>query len=288
MLHDPARHEALTAAPWRETVARDTIQAIAGDLCARFDPAALWPLHPRESEAGDASVPQPMLYHGAAGVVWSLWQLREQGMAQVELDLATIAASLPAHGRRWIEAHESEVPSYFLGQSGVLLLAWKLERSQAVADELFALVESNLDNKALEALWGSPGTLVAALHMLEALEGTPEAQRWQALFRRGIDLLWERMVPVQHTERPGRDVWIWKQDLYGRVSQYMGAGHGFAGNVFPVIRGARWLDDAVVAAFEARTVDALEACALREDGLLHWEAQFDPAALGFPRRHLIQ
>ena len=288
MLHDPARHEALTTAPWDETTARGAIQAIADDLCARFDPLTLWPSHPREREEGDKPVPQPMLYNGAAGVAWALQRLRDRGMVRVDLDLARIVAGLDAHSRHWITAHESEWPSYFLGHSAVLLLQWRQSRSAVVADELFALVESNLHNKALEALWGSPGTLVAALHMLEANEGTPEAQRWHALFRRGVDLLWTQMVPVRHSAHPDREVWIWKQDMYGKVSQYMGAGHGFAGNIFPVLRGARWLDDAVVAAFEARTVEALGVCAKREPGLIHWDPQFDPASMGHPPRPMLQ
>ncbi len=288
MLHDPARHEALTAAPWNEAAARRAIQAIADDLCAHFDAATLWPVHPREREDGDKPVPQPMLYNGAAGVVWALQRLREQGAARVDLDLETIVAGLHEHSRHWISAHESEWPSYFLGHSAVLLLQWRHGRSTAAADELFALVERNLENKALEALWGSPGTLVAALHMLEATAGAPEAQRWQALFRRGVDLLWAQMLPVRHSAQPQREVWVWTQDLYGRVVQYMGAGHGFAGNVFPVIRGARWLDAAVVAAFEARTLDALDVCATREPGLVHWGPHFDAATAGYPVKALLQ
>lgn len=126
--------------------------------------------------------------------------------AKVDLDLKPIVASLHEHSRHWITANESEWPSSFLGHSAVLLLQWRHNRSAAVADELFALVESNLENKALEVLWGSPGTLVAALHMLEATEGTPEAQRWHALFRRGVELLWAQMVPVRHTAHPDREV----------------------------------------------------------------------------------
>jgi len=288
VLHDPARHEALSSAPWSEAAARAAIQTIADDICAQFDTQSLWPSHPREREEGDKPVPQPMLYNGAAGVVWALQRLRDQGMARFDLELETIVAGLDAHSRHWITAHESEWPSYFLGHSAVLLLQWRESRSPAVADELFALVESNLENKALEALWGSPGTLVAALHMLEANEGTAEARRWHALFRRGVDLLWAQMVPVRHSAHPDREVWIWKQDLYGKISQYMGAGHGFAGNVFPVLRGARWLDDSVVAAFEARTIETLEVCAKREPGLMHWDPQFDPVSMGYPPRPMLQ
>ena len=284
MLFDPARHEPLCATPWSDAAARAAIATIVGDICRQFDPDTLWPSHPREREPGEAAVPQPMLYNGAAGVVWALQRLQEQGAATVDLDLAAIAAGLDEHSRHYIAANESEPASYFLGHSGVLLLQWKYQRSPAIADELLALVEGNLHNKALEALWGSPGTLVAALHMFEATH----EPRWQALLRRGVDLLWQQMTPARHTTQPQREVWVWVQDLYQRIFCHMGAGHGFAGNLFPVIRGARWLDPGVVAAFEARAVDALEVSAIREPGLVHWDPYFDPATTGRPPKPLVQ
>ncbi len=284
MLHDPARHEALCDVPWDEAAARAAIQSIVDDICRQFDPRQLWPSHPREREDGDAPVPQPMLYNGAAGVVWVLQRLAGQGAATVDLDLAPIVAGLHEHSRHWIAENESEPASFFLGHSAVLLLQWKWRPAQATADALLALVESNLRNKALEALWGSPGTLIAALHMLEATQ----EPRWHALFRRGVDLLWEQMTPVRHSAAPEREVWIWTQDLYGRVSQYLGAGHGFAGDLFPVVRGARWLDASVVAAFEARALETLDVVAVREAGLVHWEALFDPVAQGAAPRRALQ
>lgn len=284
MLFDPARHEALCATSWDEAAARSAIATIVDDIARQFDPTSLWPSHPREREPDEAAVPQPMLYNGAAGVVWALQRLQEQGAATADLDLAAIAAGLHQHSRRWITANESEEASYFLGHGGVLLLQWKYRPSAATADALYALVEGNLENKARESLWGSPGTLVAALHMLEA---TNEA-RWQALFRRGVDRLWQQMQPVRHSAHPDREVWIWTQDLYGKTSQYLGAGHGFAGNLFPVIRGARWLDAGVVAAFEARAAATLEVAAVREPGLVHWEPMFDRAVYGYPPRPMLQ
>jgi hypothetical protein len=284
MLFDPARHESLCAAPWNEAGARAAIAAIVEDIERQFDPLTLWPAHPREREPGDAPVPQPMLYNGAAGVVWALQRLRDQGAAAVRLDLAAIAAGLHEHSRRYIAANHSEPASYFLGHSGVLLLQWKYQRSPVIADELFALVEGNLHNKALEALWGSPGTLVAALHMLEATH----EPRWRALFRRGVDLLWQQMTPARHATQPQREVWVWVQDLYQRILCHMGAGHGFAGNLFPVIRGARWLDPSVVAAFEARAVDTLEVSAIRAPGFVHWDPYFDSATTGRPPKPLVQ
>jgi hypothetical protein len=33
--------------------------------------------------------------------------------------------------------------------------------------------------------------------------------------------------------------WLWRQDLYGRVRHFLGAGHGLAGNAFPALRARR-------------------------------------------------
>ena len=88
-------------------------------------------------------------------------------------------------------------PSFFLGDAGILLLQWKLKREPALADALCASVQSNLRNPAREALWGSPGTLVAALHMLEA---TGE-ERWHELFMLGVAILWDREHTIARATR---------------------------------------------------------------------------------------
>ena len=46
MLYEAERHETLRAERWGENRARTTIQTIAADAAARFDPQALWPVHP--------------------------------------------------------------------------------------------------------------------------------------------------------------------------------------------------------------------------------------------------
>ena len=93
MLHDPARHEALTGTPWSEAQARATIQAIVDDTCSRFDPTTLWPTHPREREPSDASVPEPMLYNGATGAVWALLAASRAAVAR---EAAMACARRPA------------------------------------------------------------------------------------------------------------------------------------------------------------------------------------------------
>jgi len=286
MLFDPARHEPLNAPAWSEAAAREAIAAIVDDAYRSFRADTLWPTHPRDAgdEPPDLRVPLTSLYNGAAGALWALRHLASRGAVEVDLDLDTAIAGLHAHGRRYLEATGIERPSYFLGESGVLLLQWSQHPSAATADALFELVHGNLRNPAREALWGSPGTLVAALHLLEA-SGEP---RWQALLREGVAILWDEMHTARHTAHPDREAWIWTQDLYGKTVSYMGAGHGFAGNLFPVLRGARWLDDAVVAGFEARAAEALEIAASRDGELVNWEPVFDRVAMGTSSRPLVQ
>ena len=284
ILFDPERHEALCGAQWSEASARATIRTIVDDACRSFDPATLWPIHPRDASDRESMLPSAALYDGAAGVIWALQRLASQGAADLALDFDPIVATLDGHSRRFLDASGMERASYFLGESGVLLLQWKRRPAQATADALFEHVRGNLRNPAREALWGSPGTLIAALHMLEATR----EPRWQALFRDGVDILWQQMHAVCHTGEPHRAVWVWTQDLYGKQRIYMGAGHGFAGNVYPVLLGARWLDDEIVAGFESRAFETLDVAASRAPGLINWEPVFDRQAIDLPSRPLVQ
>ena len=285
MLFDPARHEPLAVDPWSESAARRAIETIAVAASRAFDPRTLWPAHARDVEDGDPALPRACLYHGAAGVIWALRHLQRQGLAEVAIDFDAPIDGLLGHHQRFNKAAGMDgAGSYFLGDAGVLLLQWQHRREPATADALFAVVQANLHNPTLEPLWGSPGTLVAALHMLEATQ----EPRWRSVFREGVDILWHQMHTAQHSDHPGRDVWLWTQDLYGKQRMYMGAGHGFAGNLFPVLRGARWLDDAVVAGFDARAFDTLDVAASRDAGRINWDPVFDPRAADIPRRPLVQ
>lgn len=69
---------------------------------------------------------------------------------------------------------------------------------------------------------------------------------------------------------------------------HLGAGHGFAGNVYPFLRGAKWLAPERVAAVEARALQTLSVAAVREDGAVNWEPMFDLAASGLASKRLMQ
>jgi hypothetical protein len=70
-----------------------------------------------------------------------------------------------------------------------------------------------------------------------------------------------------------RESGLWTQDLYGRVRQFTGPAHGFAGNALAV-RG--YLDDGEL---RERVGATLERYAVRADGLANWPPVVDAEQL---------
>ena len=152
--------------------------------------------------------------------------------------------------------------AFLIGESGLRLLEWKLTRDTAVAQRLFEVVEGNLHNPVREQLWGSPGSVLAAIAMAEH---TGEA-RWAALVQRAVQGLWDEMEPID----AAGGTWGWVQNLYGRVETLIGAGHGFVGNVYPAVRGAAFITPELRDAFAARALAFLQATALRDADCVNW------------------
>lgn len=289
MLFIPDRHEALRGEPWSDAAVRAAIGRIAESACAAFDPGTLWPVHPRDRDDKAGELPMASLYMGAAGVIWALRQLARDGLADLAIDFGPTIATLLDVGRRFNAAAEIDAPSYLLGDAGVLLLQWNELRDATAADALFTLAEGNLHNPTLEALRGSPGTLIAVLHMIDDLASEPEQQRrWVDLLQRGAAILFDQMHAVRHSRHPDTEVWLWTQDMYGKEWDHLGAGHGFAGNVYPILRGARWLDADLVGRFEERSLQTLSVSATRDGKAANWQPVFDPGITGRPEKPLMQ
>ncbi len=278
-LFDPARHEALVGAPWHEDTARAALQRIADDANARFDPDSGWPAHPLDDpEQPDDRI--HMLYSGAGGVVWALEHLARAGAIHHKPDFRAFVAGLVPKNRAALGQPQQGTQSYLLGDAGRLLLQWTLGHDEAVADELLAAVRSNLHNPVREALWGSPGTVLAAVFMAEFTS----QPRWTALVREAVQIIWDEMESVAEFD----GIWLWRQDLYGRPCTLLGAGHGFAGNVFPALRGAAFLDAPLVQAFADRALHTLKATARHADGAINWLPQPETAAKPSLRLPLVQ
>jgi hypothetical protein len=255
-LFDPERHEALVDAQWDAGVAKGAIDVIVADvLNATRD--GLWPSHALEDGAlSDGRT----LYMGAAGVIWGLSYLANQGGIAEDDRFIEWALALPDRYRAEPDTG-SVVPSYFLGEAGVLLLALRAQRRPEWEDRLFAAVEGNLHNPTREALWGAPGTALAAVFAHE-LTG---AERWRDLFLANMEALthtWQR--------HEGDDCDLWTQDLYGEKQRMLGAAHGFAGNVFAFLRGSDLLPGPARSALLARALDTLRATVSIERNRANW------------------
>jgi hypothetical protein len=274
MLFDPDRHAQLTDEPWDAARALRSIELIAHATENAFDPERFWPGHPLD-DAGEWKTPQKNLYWGAAGNAWALWHLQQQGLVQLRIEPEQIIERI--HEAYLAEPDTGEVvPSYFLGEVGILLVRWRLAGSMPGSarclERLAAAIKNNRANPVNERLWGAPGTMMGAWHMLQ-WTGEP---LWQELFVADAEALLERWRPSPHAACK-----LWTQDLYGSIVQLLGAGHGFAGNVGPLLRGASLLAPEVRERLWDDCVQALNATALRQDGTVHmvnW-----PPGVGPPR-----
>jgi len=259
VLYESAQFEPLTDERWDPARVGDAIAAIVADADAAFDFDALWPAH--EWDGWKAPLPMKNLYVGAAGVIWALDALRRRGHAETSLDLAgaalrTLELERAAPDFMAGEAH-SHPAALLRGETGPLLVAFRLASDPALADDLHALVRDNVTNPTDDVMWGAPGTLLAALAMGE-WTGEP---RWEKAARESAEAL---------RARRGDDG-LWRQD-----DDYRGLGtvHGAAGNTLALLRFEP--DEALA----AETAAVLNRAAFREGDLANWPGSPRPQLPG--------
>jgi hypothetical protein len=250
VLYDSAAFEPLTDKLWDEAQARDGIAAIVADADAAFDSDTLWPAH--EWDGWNAPLPMKNLYVGAAGVIWALDDLRRTGLAETTLDLPPAALRALELWRAEPDYMEGEVvpepgaSGLLTGETGILLVACSLGHPHE--DDLRDRIRANLANEAEDLMWGTPGTLVAAV-----------AMGWDDLARESADALASR-----------RDTdGLWTQHLWGTSFRGIGTVHGLAGNVRALLQ----VEDPRNLALRTESAAALSRAATREDGLANWGSE---------------
>jgi hypothetical protein len=280
MLYDPSRQEKLRPIAWNEASVRAVIEHIVRDTEARYSPDRYWPLHPRDVEGGtDPAQPQTGLYFGACGVIWALCYLQSVGAAKLSRHYANELDTLLLRNRAALTAFGDvgEEASYLMGDTPILMLAQAAAPTAARADALAALIGGNLDHPARELMWGSPGTLLAAL-FLHQRSGDA---RWAALFRTTAGKLWSQLQ-----WSPEHECAYWTQDLYGRQSAYLDAVHGFVATASPLIRGRHLLDEQAWADWQQCIVNTVQRTATwagENPAMANWRAQLDTPAGQTPR-----
>jgi len=127
MLFEPDRHEALCDSVWDASRAREAIRAIVDDIEQNRLAEGHWRLHPLDDEGDGRRTGFKSLYHGSAGVLWALWYLQREGAVEVSSDPSEGIAQVH---RAYLADPDTGhvVPSYFLGEVGILLVLWRLTR----------------------------------------------------------------------------------------------------------------------------------------------------------------
>ena len=115
-------------------------------------------------------------------------------------------------------------------------------------------------------MWGAPGTMLAALFMFESSGD----ERWKEVYVRNVGQL---ISELEKNEE--HNCYVWTQDMYGRSSIYLGAVHGFAANVFAILKGRKYLDSQTLSLVESRARETLERSAKADAVYANW-----PAGLG--------
>ncbi len=267
MLFEPDRHEALCDTAWDASRAREAIQSIVHDIERSRLAEGHWPLHPLDDEGDEPRSGFKGLRLGCAGVLWALWYLQREGAVELGSD--------PSEGIRQVDAaYQTDpdtgkiVPSYYMGEVGILLVWWRLTGSTVATDRLYASIKSNIQNPTNEAYSAAPGTMVAAWHLWQA---TGEG-RWRDLFLENVEQLWRTWVFDAQAR-----FHLWTQLLEdGKAVQYLGAAHGFAGNTYPLLKGVSLLDTGRRETLYDRCVATLRSTAKIEDGAVNWPGAHTP------------
>ncbi len=264
-VYDTQRHVSMAPEEWDAEAARSWLRLWSESaLSFAIMDGQAFPIHPRDASGGE-SAPTRLhnLYFGTLGVLLALDRIAASGLGGMRISSAEkfreihlAYCSTPDTGKR--------VPSWFLGESSLLTALMLHDANPARSAQLADMIRSNRANPAREALWGAPSTMLAALILWER---TQDAQ-WQALFVDSATALWSSWFQDDST-----GAWLWEQDMYGRLARYVGAGHGWAGNVYPLWRGQELLTAEQRRLLRDRTAQNLEALAVVDGGFANWPAR---------------
>ena len=249
------------------------IERIVRDTDTRFSPDTYWPLHPRDADGGKTIAAFP-LYHGACGVIWAIHYLQAVGAVSLTRPYTAFVQPLVPLTRDWLASFGSfDFGSYMMGETGIQLLSYWLNPTRHTTDRLEGLIRANLDNPTRELMWGSPGTLLAALFLHQRTAET----RWADLFRETARELWSQLLWSEEYQ-----CHYWTQDMYGERSTYLDGVHGFVATALPLIHGRNLLDAHEWASWQHCITNTVERSATREGRLENWRAWLYPPQGGSP------
>ena len=264
-VYDTQRHVSMAPERWDAEAARGWLRVRSESaLASTVAGERAFPIHPRDMSEGQ-STPTRLhsLYFGGLGILLALDRIAAAGLCGMRIspteklrEIHLAYCSSPDTGKR--------VPSWFLGESSLLTALTLQHANPAHSAQIAEMIRSNRDNPTREMWWGAPGTMLAALILCERTQNAS----WRALFVDSATAIWSSWFQDEST-----GAWLWEQDRYGRLARYVGAGHGWAGNVYPLWRGQALLTAEQRQLLSERTVQSLEALAVVESGFANWPAR---------------
>jgi hypothetical protein len=205
------------------------------DAEAAFD-GERWPWHPSDGEEWGISD----VYIGGAGMIWALDELGSPGWGDAAVSFIDHYRARPSP---WDE--EPVETSFHFGELGIALTAFRLTRDPGLADRVHELILASFGTDANEVVYGAPGAMLAAEAMLAWTGESRWDEAWQAAGER-----------VEAARDPDG---LWTSHIGGSAFRYLGAGHGYVGNMRVFSNRGR-----------APQPADLEPYVLREDGLANW------------------
>jgi hypothetical protein len=127
--------------------------------------------------------------------------LPRAGRDRRALDSAMVDATLQRH-RDWQASFGGTgVRVVLMGDIALLLLAYDLAPTEALADRIEELIRGNMRHPARELMWGAPGTMLVALFLARHTHD----ERWSELFLRDGPCTGERARVVDGARLPFLD-----------------------------------------------------------------------------------
>lgn len=257
MLFEQERHEKVTTTQWSEDKVLEVIKDIFKNTISNFNPETFWPTESKE----DADITcNKSMYFGASGVLWSLIQIADFLKEGLPLNKKELINQIYSD---YITSPDTKevVPSLYLGEVGILLIQYKIDPSIKIEDRLYEIIEENIENPTLEALWGAPGTMLGASYMYYWTKD----KKWADLFVKNSDFLIKTLK-----DSVAKDEIIWTQDLYGKERRFVGAGHGYYGNIFGILKQLELLSEQDQSFLIDHVVSTTKDLALTQDNLTNW------------------
>lgn len=242
---------------WNPRIVEEAINQIYEYTLNNFDPKNYWPTHPDEDT--DIEI-NKTFYNGACGTLWGLDQISKYQNSNLPISRVDIINQIHSD---YIFAPDTmqRDPSLFVGEVGILLTKYLFSPSQKVEDSLHELIDENIKNKTMEPLWGASGTMLAALYLYRK-HGT---EKWMTQYLKNSNFL---IQELKRAIKNGDD--LWTQDMYGQSKKFTGAGHGYFGNVFAILKGRDLLSNDDREFILEHAAYVLKKYAIEFNGAVNW------------------